>query len=469
MGAGGSAAPAAPYWYGMRDDDDRDVGDACLLLQITGFVRARRRLARAAWTVLSVTAIDALMLVAGVAAGDAPAALVGLALLAPQPVLVWRARMALAAGRPVRRQALALAALMSFSLAVTALALAPMPDHGVALAYLALLAVAAAFAGWQGRRALAFVTGASAGLDDPTFPCRWLFGRPAQRQRPLAVSRSVGRGWWLVAAIAVAALVVHIVLLEAGIVDVGVPAALYLMVAGFATHRARRHAMPSAGQSRSADSRPPVLVLRAFRDDALNVEGGARWRGWLRPQPTLEEIAAHATAGVGPAIAIGDPSEQLPPLGAARDYLADTDWRSVVTALIDEAAMVALVLGDSDNLLWEFSTTMQRRRGRGVLVLLPPLRRRAALATRWRRFAMANAAVLGPGFPPDLPSAPVTAFFFCRRQAVLIAGGRDGGWPYRLAIGLFVALRATTPNGDDDPCRRLSARLPATAIVGGAG
>ncbi|MCB1897435.1 MAG: hypothetical protein H6945_01145 [Zoogloeaceae bacterium] len=452
----------------MKGDDDRDAGDACLLLQITGFVRARRRLARAAWTVLSVSAVDALMLVAGLGAGDVPLALAGLALLAPQPVLVHRARTALAAGRPVRRQVLTLAALMSSSLAVTALVLAPMPDHGVALAYLALLAIASAFAGWQGKRALAFVARARASLDDPTFPCRWLFDRPPRR-RPLTVSRSAGRRWWLLAAVAVAALVVHIVLLEAGIVDVGVPAALYLLVAGFAMHRARRHAMPSAGQSRSADSRPPVLVLRAFRDDALNVEGGARWRGWLRPQPTLEEIAAHATVGVGPAIAIGDPSEQLPPLGAARDYLADADWRSVVMALVDEAAMVVLVLGDSDNLLWEFSMTMQRRRGRGVLVLLPPLRRRAALATRWRRFAAANAAVLGPGFPPELPSAPVTAFFFCRRQVVLVAGGRDSGWPYRLAIGLFVALRAAAPNEDDDLCRELAARLPTTAIVGGDG
>ena len=453
----------------MTDDDDRDAGGACLLLPITGFVHARRWLARAAWTTWSVAAIEALMLLAGLGAGSPPVVLAGLALVAVQAVLPFSMREALAAGRAVRRPASALVVLVPSSLIVTAIALAPVPDHGVALAYLALLAAIVIFVGSRARRALAFVTGETARAEEPVFLGRWLFGWPSRPRRSPAVSRPAARGWWLAAGVAIAALLAHIVLFESGAVRVGVPVALYLLPAGFAIHRARRHAMPSAGQSRRADSRAPVLILRSFRDDAMNVERGARWRGWLRLRPTLEEIAAHATAALGPPIAIGDPSEKLPPLGAARDYLADADWRGVVTALIDEAALVILVLGDSDNLYWEFATTMQRRDGRAVLVVLPPLARREALVARWRRFAVANAAILGPGFPGELPASPVAGFFFCRRQAVLIAGGRDGSLAYRLAIGLFAALQADGPETAAALRSHLAARLPSLAIVADAG
>jgi hypothetical protein len=95
--------------------------------------------------------------------------------------------------------------------------------------------------------------------------------------------------------------------------------------------------------------------------------------------------------------------------------------------LIDEAALIIFILGDTDNLFWEFSTAIGKRGKDALLVIVPPLRK-TDLEIRWRRFAAANAAFLGTTFLQNLPNESVVAFFFRQDDPVLVVSQKRGRW-----------------------------------------
>jgi hypothetical protein len=123
---------------------------------------------------------------------------------------------------------------------------------------------------------------------------------------------------------------------------------------------------------------------------------------------------------IGPVVAIGRPGERLQPLGASRDYLAASDWQTAVTTTIGDAALVVFVLGDSENLLWEFRKTIETHGKKRTLIVVPPLADRDALARRWSGFVLASADLLGEGLPGQLPARSVLALAFAGEDAVMI-------------------------------------------------
>ena len=200
----------------------------------------------------------------------------------------------------------------------------------------------------------------------------------------------------------------------------------------------------SATQLRDRDRRAPVLILRQFGDDFL--EAG---RMSLGGTPTFEHFVAGELNRIGPVVAIGRPGERLQPLGASRDYLADSDWQRAVTATIEDAALVVFVLGDSANLLWEFRKTIETHGKRRTLIVVPPLRDRIELARRWSGFVRSSADLLAASFPSQLPARSVLAIGFAgddpvmmvsderaRSRALLVRRRSD----YRLVFRLFACL-----------------------------
>jgi hypothetical protein len=171
----------------------------------------------------------------------------------------------------------------------------------------------------------------------------------------------------------------------------------------------------SASQLRQRDQRAPVLILRRFRDDFI--ESG-KWS--FGATPTFEHFVAAELNRVGPVIAIGKPGERLQPLGAARDYLGDADWKTAVGTAIADSALTVFVLGATDSLVWEFRTAVERRGKRRTLILVPPLTDRSELGRRWTRFVAASADILGAGFPADLPDRSVLAICFVGDEAVMV-------------------------------------------------
>jgi hypothetical protein len=155
--------------------------------------------------------------------------------------------------------------------------------------------------------------------------------------------------------------------------------------------RARRRAMLSAEAARQLDARPPILFLRAFRDDQVSL-AAARLPLLLRlidPDGiggSLEELIVQECTWLGPVLAIGDPSHPLPPLGVSRMYCSGDTWQDTVNGLMQESARIVIALDSSaaigadgvpTGLAWEIT----RLREKGVLgkttFLWPPQDARA--------------------------------------------------------------------------------------------
>jgi hypothetical protein len=154
-------------------------------------------------------------------------------------------------------------------------------------------------------------------------------------------------------------------------------ALLCMAVARRLRRRARRAAMLSAEAARQLDPRPPILFLRAFRDDQVSL-AAARLPLLMRlidPGAiggTLEELIVQECTWLGPVVAIGDPSHPLPPLGVSRMYCSGDTWQENVNALMQESARIVIVVDSSaaigpdgvpTGLAWEIT----RLRDKGVL------------------------------------------------------------------------------------------------------
>ena len=264
-------------------------------------------------------------------------------------------------------------------------------------------------------------------------------------------------------AVAAAGFIVLALVQQAMGYEVGPPAPQVAAFAGvWAFYRTMRHTKPRAAELRAKDVRPPVLILREFSDDALGAT--------FNPARSFEHFFTRELDRIGPTISVGRPGERLAPLGAARDYLDTHDWKSVVGTMIDDAAVVAFLLGDSENLLWEFRRTVETRGKGRALVIVPPLQDGTEVQLRWARFAKATASAIGPGLPADLPKDRVLAFAFAGDDVVLFAGGskpsRLRSWfskgpiDYRLALRLFWCLLPAQPGSARDVEEFMRANFP---------
>jgi hypothetical protein len=153
---------------------------------------------------------------------------------------------------------------------------------------------------------------------------------------------------------------------------VGIIVTPFLMASGwviFAVSRilrgyARRHSLISAAAAMLADPRKPVLFLRSFSDDQISLsKAKIPWlQRFVDPGAvvgTLEELLVSEYADVGPVIAIGKPSDDpddLPPLGAARQYCQGTEWQEMVRSLMQASALIVVGVGQSAGLAWEITT-----------------------------------------------------------------------------------------------------------------
>jgi hypothetical protein len=137
--------------------------------------------------------------------------------------------------------------------------------------------------------------------------------------------------------------------------------------------RARRTLALRVPELRARDRRPPVLFVRSFADDMLELEPRFEYFGRLfRKRLTLEEFVVGRVMSLGPVIAIGKPDEGLSPLGAAREYVFGPGWQARVSSLLDECSWVIGILGGTEGLRWEYEQILHRRLTRRFVVVVPP-------------------------------------------------------------------------------------------------
>ncbi|MEV6239292.1 hypothetical protein [Lentzea sp. NPDC051838] len=147
-----------------------------------------------------------------------------------------------------------------------------------------------------------------------------------------------------------------------------------LPVAYFVLKYSRPRSARGAKQTLQADWRKPVLYLRGFGDDpeaaVVDELPGALAAGLLSIH-SREEHLIGALNAFGPVVAVGEPGEQLPYLGAARFYLPGDDWQKGVLELMELSQLIVLRLGDGDGVWWEVEQA-RRTQPPGKLVVLVP-------------------------------------------------------------------------------------------------
>lgn len=140
-----------------------------------------------------------------------------------------------------------------------------------------------------------------------------------------------------------------------------------------------RYRIADADEALTQDERSPVLLLRSFREEGRQADS---LTGDDDVPVRFEEVLVSRLARHGPVIAIGQPDEPLPPLGASREYVSE-DWQGRVTELIDSAQMTVAVMDSSAGLLWEFGQVFDRGRQERLMIVVPDVDDEK-LALRWQ-------------------------------------------------------------------------------------
>lgn len=144
------------------------------------------------------------------------------------------------------------------------------------------------------------------------------------------------------------------------------------------SRRARREIQPMVRQKIEADTRSPIVFLRAFADDDLLVSSGPRTDSVVESlageaRVPFEEAIAWFFWRFGPLHAAGKRGTKLEPLGAARSYYSDDEWRQAIEGLLVQSQMVVLIAGRSPSLQWEVGLIRELGQLHRAVFLFPPL------------------------------------------------------------------------------------------------
>jgi hypothetical protein len=169
----------------------------------------------------------------------------------------------------------------------------------------------------------------------------------------------------------------------------------------------RRMRVSGAERVLAEDAREPILYLRPFGSD--HAEIARRLSSWVRISPregfekTYEQRLARTLHKIGPLVAVGDPTERLPLLGAARTYAPDESWQETVDELTAKAGVVMLHAGESEGFSWEVHRVIGLNAPERVILSLPldAARKEPSRQERYDAFRRR----LGDAFPRPLPEA----------------------------------------------------------------
>jgi hypothetical protein len=169
----------------------------------------------------------------------------------------------------------------------------------------------------------------------------------------------------------------------------------------------RRMRIGGAERTLAEDVRAPIVYLRPFGVDRAEIAQrmSSRARISLREgfEKTYEERLARTLRKIGPFVAVGDPAERLPLLGAARMYAADEDWQAKVEELIGRASVVLLHVGEGDGLAWEVRRVIEHEAPEQAILSLPLEAKRKEPSRQERYDAFRRR--FGDVFPRPLPEA----------------------------------------------------------------
>lgn len=151
----------------------------------------------------------------------------------------------------------------------------------------------------------------------------------------------------------------------------------FRVVGGRSLRASRRYLRVSLEQAQATDPRRPVLFLRSFRDDAVALrspKAGFPFRlfNYAERNKSLDELLLEEGTSLGPVVALGNPTDAIPPYGAARAYLQNSDWQKMIADLMAQAIAIVICVDDSESLWWEIEFVVERQYLNKTLFLLHP-------------------------------------------------------------------------------------------------
>lgn len=149
---------------------------------------------------------------------------------------------------------------------------------------------------------------------------------------------------------------------------------------GYLILRGRRHATLIGEHILADDHRPPIVYLRSFNGESRE----NRFISYLRAAFTGNQIAGNVPAWgpveqylleqffsiIGPYIAIGQPDEPIPHMGASRIYVEENHWHQRVIDLLQQSRLVILRSGGSPGLQWELDQLIKNVPPTKILLIL---------------------------------------------------------------------------------------------------
>ena len=195
---------------------------------------------------------------------------------------------------------------------------------------------------------------------------------------------------------------------------------------------------PDVEATRKIDHRAPVFLIRSFKDDRARVRvrlGIERLIAiFLRTVP-FELLLVEALGGYGPVVTIGQPTESLRRIGAAREYLDGGTWRDRVREYMAEAAALVIIVGDTSNFAWECERAIELGMQGRMLFVFPPLAD-AELKARWERLSAIVVPARGVVFPQPHDGHILTACFPLAGKPIFCAAKLQAADTYRRAVGV---------------------------------
>ncbi len=162
---------------------------------------------------------------------------------------------------------------------------------------------------------------------------------------------------------------------------------LALIIPFFIVKRRRRLQL-NAGALLAIDDRRPIVHLRSFGDDEVQIKSiagdatksvfgrfdmAATFKSRLLWQTIrLEEALAGIARSFGPFIAIGEPNEKMPDIGAARAYLGDDQWQEKVAQWMEKSLLITMIGGITPGLLWELDHLLKTGQPGKLIIFFPP-------------------------------------------------------------------------------------------------
>ena len=218
---------------------------------------------------------------------------------------------------------------------------------------------------------------------------------------------------------------------------------------------------------RQWDARPPIVFLRSFEQDDATIGPQTRdpflklMTGVSRER-TIDEIILENASPYGPVIAIGDPRDPTPPLGAARVYVADQggNWHDVVGALVNASRAVVMCPTATEGVSWELDFIERTNARTRTIFLASPKLSDADVETMFEERVLGRRTVLKPG------QIPIAVFCDPARGWRVLSVRKRSVSSYTVALNMAIqAMFGLHPARPVRPPVTTTAQTPPTLVV----